>query len=312
MIQLFNIPTYNIDTAQFSNLLHDKTVTQFEERFAEYVGAKYAVSFNSATSAIFLIFDSIVSKKFAIIPSLIPPVVANAIVTAGGQVSFCDNVNWVGDQYCIATFTSFSIIDSAQRVDRNQFANHAQPNDLMIFSFYPTKPIGSCDGGMVVSNDKDKIDRLREMSMNGMSPGVNNWERKINRIGYKMYMNSLQAYIANENLNRLEEKKKRLAEIREQYNRAFGPKNTSHHLYRLYVDDNKTFIEKAKQQGIVCGIHYEALHLHPIYETFQRLDHSERHSRTRVSIPFHENLSSADIQKVIKFVYENTEIQRIQ
>lgn len=308
MIQLFNIPTYNIDTAQFSNLLHDKTVTQFEERFAEYVGAKYAVSFNSATSAIFLIFDSIVSKKFAIIPSLIPPVVANAIVTAGGQVSFCDNVNWVGDQYCIATFTSFSIIDSAQRVDKNQFANYAQPNDLMIFSFYPTKPIGSCDGGMVVSNDKDKIDRLREMSMNGMSSGVNNWERKINRIGYKMYMNSLQAYIADKNLDALDYKKQKLSEIRDQYNQAFNLKNTSNHLYRLRVNDNKTFIEKAKQQGIVCGIHYEALHRHPIYETFQRLDESDMHSQIMVSIPFHENLTSADIERVIKFVHENSEV----
>lgn len=308
MIRLFNIPTYAIHTAQFSNLLHDKIVTEFEQRFAEYVGAKYAVSFNSATSAIFLIFDSIVSKKFAIIPSLIPPVVANAIITAGGQVSFCDNVNWIGDQYCIATFTSFNIIDSAQRVDRNQFANYAQPNDLMIFSFYPTKPIGSCDGGMVVSNDKDKIDRLREMSMNGMSPGANNWERKINRIGYKMYMNSLQAYIANKNLDELENKQGHLSMVREKYNQAFGLKNKSNHLYRVPVRDNRSFINDAKFHGIMCGIHYEALHQHPVYETFQRLDHSERHSRTMVSIPFHENLVSDEIDKVIKFVHENSKV----
>jgi len=53
MIQLFNINNYQINTSDYSNFLHDKKVTEFEEKIADYVGAKYAVSFNSATSAIF-------------------------------------------------------------------------------------------------------------------------------------------------------------------------------------------------------------------------------------------------------------------
>ena len=55
MIQLFNINKHNIDTSEFSNLLHDKCVEEFEKKIAQYVGAKYACSVNSATSAIFLI-----------------------------------------------------------------------------------------------------------------------------------------------------------------------------------------------------------------------------------------------------------------
>ena len=31
----------------------------------------------------------------------------------------------------------------------------------MFFSFYPTKPVGSSDGGIIVSNDKAKIDYLK-------------------------------------------------------------------------------------------------------------------------------------------------------
>jgi len=52
MIQLFNINNYQINTSDYSNFLHDKKVTEFEEKIADYVGAKYAVSFNSATSAL--------------------------------------------------------------------------------------------------------------------------------------------------------------------------------------------------------------------------------------------------------------------
>ena len=34
--------------------------------------------------------------------------------------------------------------------------NLLKPVDIMIFSFYPTKPVGGMDGGMVVSNDKKR------------------------------------------------------------------------------------------------------------------------------------------------------------
>ena len=51
MIQLFNINTHIIDTSEFSNLLHDEVVIELENKFAQYVGAKYACSVNSATNA---------------------------------------------------------------------------------------------------------------------------------------------------------------------------------------------------------------------------------------------------------------------
>ena len=46
----------------------------------------------------------------------------------------------------------------------------------MIFSFYPTKPISSCDGGMVVSDDKDTIDYFKTMTMNGTNLDKNSWQ----------------------------------------------------------------------------------------------------------------------------------------
>ena len=65
----------------------------------------------------------------------------------------------------------------------------------MIFSFYPTKPVGGIDGGMIVSDDKDKIIYFKEAVFNGMSYETNNWERKIKFPGWKMYLNSFQAYV---------------------------------------------------------------------------------------------------------------------
>ena len=56
MIQLFNVNNHIIDTSEFSNMLHDKVVIEYEKKIANYVGAKYACAINSATNAIFLIF----------------------------------------------------------------------------------------------------------------------------------------------------------------------------------------------------------------------------------------------------------------
>ena len=43
-IKLFHIENYTVDTSKFNHVLHDSGVVEFEEEFAEYVGAKYACS----------------------------------------------------------------------------------------------------------------------------------------------------------------------------------------------------------------------------------------------------------------------------
>jgi dTDP-4-amino-4,6-dideoxygalactose transaminase len=301
MIQLFNIPQYKIDTSNFSNLLHDKVVVDFEKKFADYVGAKYSVGVNSATSGIFLMLLN-VSNKNVRVPSIIPPVVPNAVLHAGCNVEFYDDIDWVGNSYLLHETDKYKIIDSAQKVEQNQFKKEANPNDLMIFSFYPTKPIGSSDGGIIVSDDYDKIEYIRELTMNGMTYADNNWERVQKSIGYKMYLNSIQAYICNENFKKLEIKNKKIQEIRDLYNNSFNLKNTSNHLYRIRVEDNKRFISDAKENGIVCGIHYEAAHLNPVFNsTNLKLEKSEIEAKRTVSIPLHENLSKEDVDKIINY-----------
>ena len=119
MISLFHINTHVIDTSIYSNLLHDKIVEEFDNQIASYVGAKYAVSFNSATTAIFL---SLLGKNTTVTaPSMIPPVVLNAIITSGNSYKFSDNTEWVGNSYTLHEFSDYKIVDSAQKLEKNQF-----------------------------------------------------------------------------------------------------------------------------------------------------------------------------------------------
>jgi dTDP-4-amino-4,6-dideoxygalactose transaminase len=301
MINLFNINEYNINTSEYSNLLHDKKVIQFEEKIADYVGAKYAVTFNSATSAIFLL---LLNKNITVdIPSILPPVVINAIVTSNNKYNFYDDINWVGDSYVLHNFGDYKIVDSAQKLEKNQFKKECNPEDLMIFSFYPTKPIGSCDGGMIVSDDLNKILHLKEMALNGMSFSENNWDRKIKFPGYKMYMNSIQCDIALRNFENYKSKLERLSYIREYYNENLGLNNTSSHLYRINTNDRDTLINNLKKHNVQTGIHYKSLHTHEVYKiNDDLLPNSEIESLTTLSIPFHEKLTNNDIEKIIKII----------
>lgn len=304
MIQLFNINNYQVDTSEYNNLLHDKVVTEFEKEIAKFVGAKYSVSFNSATSAIFLLLSQYSNLKIKV-PSIIPPVVLNAIVTSGNDYEFYDNITWVGDSYILHDFGDYKVVDSAQKLEEGQFKKECNSEDLMVFSFYPTKPVGSCDGGMIVSDDLEKILKLKEMALNGMSFSENNWERKIKFPGYKMYMNSVQCDIALRNFKKYDDKLIKLNNIRQIYNKELNYNNTSNHLYRISVDCRDEFILYMKKNGVLCGIHYESLHNHPVYsKENSSCPLSELESLRTVSIPFHEELTNYNIEYIIKLIKE--------
>ena len=309
MIQLFNVNNHIIDTSEFSNMLHDDIVIQYEKEIANYVGAKYACAVNSATNAIFLtmVMEKYMNPRVIKIPSIIPPVVANAIITSGNKVEFTDNVEWVGDSYVLHKFRTYKVVDSAQKLEKNQFTKECNPNDLMMFSHYPTKPLGGADGGVIVTDDYKKYKWFKQAVLNGTTFADNNWERGISFPGYKFYMSSIQAKIIMNNFEHYDKKISVLSNLVDIYNRELGYKNTSKHLYRIEVSNNERFVRKMKRAGIICGIHYPALHLNPIYNEDKKLDcpKSEKLQKRTVSLPMNERLSFNELGYILDKVKEN-------
>tara|TARA_B100000131_G_C17871797_1_gene514524 strand:- start:19 stop:741 length:723 start_codon:yes stop_codon:yes gene_type:complete len=239
---------------------------------------------------------------------MIPPVVVNAIITSGNEVRFYDDVDWVGHSYVLHTFEDYKIVDSAQKLEPNQFMKECESNDLMIFSFYPTKPLGGSDGGMIVTDDYDKYKWFKSAVLNGMTYADNNWERGISFPGYKFYMSSIQAKIIMNNFKSFDKKMRSLSNLVDIYNKEFGYENTSKHLYRIEVLDNKKFIENMKRDGIICGVHYSALHQNSVYNEgreFLRLPKTEKSQRRTVSLPMNEKLSFNETEYIIDKVKEN-------
>lgn len=309
MIGLFHINSHKIDTSIFTNLLHDKIIQETENNIAKYAGAKYCVLVSTATNAIFLTLKSLKSPVEVTVPSLITTRFLNYISFSGCSYRFKDNASWVGGSYvlyenALLGANGVKIIDSAQKFDPNQFVNECNDDDILIFSNYPTKPMGSLAGSCIVSNDKERINWIRQAAYFGESFSVNSWDAKTSFKGWQMHSNSVNAWMINENLKRYDEKRAELNRVRKRYNDELSNIVTgnSNHLFRVRTKDNEQFVKDMYDEGVICGIHYKPAHLNKLYGNSESLPNSEKDGREVVSIPFHEKLTDKEIDKVIKFV----------
>ena len=71
--------------------------------------------------------------------------------------------------------------------------------------------------------------------------------------------------------------------------------------------NQEKFINNMKRAGIVCGIHYSALHLNSTYNEGKKFDlpKSEKVAKHTVSIPMNETLSFNDLEYLMEKIKEN-------
>lgn len=292
-------------------------VFQMEKQLAEYVGAKHVVALDSCTSALFL------SLKWEYqhhevdevsIPSMTVPLALNAALEAGMKVKLDDRTNWVGKYY---DMNGSCVIDSAHELRRNQYKKLSAENpdhDLKLcFSFYPTKTIGSADGGAIATDNEAFANWARSAATYGRnqkSKYQNSWEYDVDMVGYKRHYTNLQAAIVLEQLHRLDQTNFRRQAIVARYNEAFNRENDSDYLYRINMDNRDKFIQYMKDQGIECGVHFKPLHLMTPFKKLkvQNPDEIERMYKMTVSLPLYDTLTDKEVEYIIwhtnKFMFK--------
>ena len=107
-----------------------------------------------------------------------------------------------------------------------------QPAGLMgdagCFSFYPTKNIATCDGGMVITRDPELHERVKVLSLHGMTADA--WSRfvggpsgyEVVAAGFKYNMTDVAAALALPQLACVEEHWQRREQIWQAYNERLG------------------------------------------------------------------------------------------
>lgn len=284
-----------------------KVVTEFEEELAEYVGSKYVVATDSCTSAIFLSlkWEKLLNNKLntVSIPSMTVPLVPNAAIEAGLDISFNSQTDWVGSAYRIG---GTGVYDSAHQLQRFQYEKMDDPNIKLCFSFYPTKTIGSADGGAIATDDSDFYSWAKSVSTYGreMKQQGNSWDYDVVNFGYKRHYTNLQAAICLEQLRRLDETNAKRQSIVKRYNEAFGYNNVSDYLYRINVKNRDLFIERALKHGIECGVHFKPVHMMTPFKIFEveNKEKIEEDYRKTVSLPLYDLMTNEEVDEVITMV----------
>ena len=200
--------------------------------------------------------------------------------------------------------------------------------DITCFSFYATKTLSTGEGGMATTDCTDyaknmKINRLHGISKDAWDryTAKGSWYYEIVDNGNKYNTTDINAAIGLVQLEKQELLRKKRANIADKYSNAFKDSKsivlpyikedrvTSWHLYVIKVPDRDEVIEKLKERGIGCSVHFIPIHKHPYYKNkygYKNDDYPVANSvfERSLSLPIYPDMSNEEVEYVIQNVLE--------
>lgn len=303
---------------------------EFEKEFAEYVGAKYAISVNSATAALFLSLKAlgIKNEDEVIVPSFTFASTVNVVIHCGATPVFVDinesdytmsqksmdeaitrktkaviPVHYAANRANIKTKLPV-IEDSAHLIEKNGNNNKTFSS---CYSFYATKNMTTGEGGMITVSDSKVADWLRMARLHGLSRDAwkryemkSKWVYTIEFPGWKFNTTDINSALGRVQLKRLDSFQKRRRKVVNLYNKLLGLNNKGTHLYPVLVRDRESFFEEMKKNRIGCSFHFTPLHLQPAYKDYRKR-----------KLPVTESIGSRVVTLPLDAVITNDEVIRV-
>ena len=358
-----------VETLHSGWLTTGPKVKTFEDDFARYVGAKHAVAVNSGTAALHLALDAVDIKQGdeVIVPTMTFAATAEVVLYFKAKPVLVDcqpdtfNLDPTKLEAAITSKTKAIIpvhiagqacdMDGVLSIARKhnlrviEDAAHALPanyhgraigtiGDITCFSFYATKTITTGEGGMATTDNPEWAERMRTMSLHGISHDAwkrytkeGSWYYEVISAGFKYNLTDIAAAIGIEQLKKCKEFWEARQRIAMMYQKAFSDLDTVRvptcakdvqHAWHLFIIQlnlermrmgRNEFIEGLREREVGTSVHFIPLHLHPYYRdafgyrpadfpiasaVFERI----------VSLPIYPKMTEADVEKVIGAVRE--------
>lgn len=342
---------------------------KFEDDFSRYMGANHSIAVNSCTGALHLALEAIGIKSGdeVIVPTITFASTANVVHHLNATPVLVDcspdtlTINPNDVEKAITEKTKAIVpvhmaghpceMDAILGIAKKsglriiEDAAHALPTrykgklvgkigDITCFSFYATKTITTGEGGMITTQDSDLADRMRVMSLHGISRDAwarytekGSWYYEILSSGYKYNMTDLAAAIGIHQLKKVDsfaEARKKYAQIYEEGFRDIPEiqtpaelPNCEHawHLYIIQLDTDKLrttrdkIIENLKQKNIGTSVHFIPLHMHPYFKERygfapEEFPVASAAYKKIISLPIYPKMQEEDVHYVIETLRE--------
>lgn len=294
-------------------------VKEFEESWAKYTGAKYAVATNSCTAALDLavrvapLGDTITVSPFTFVSS------ALCILNCGKKVKFVD----IDKNSLCTKKADIQVMYGGNQFGQGIIYDMAHSGGvkhkglISCWSFHAVKNLPCGDGGMLTTNDPEVYRRAKALSWCGIDKSTferdtktYSWDYNIQEVGLKANMNDITASIGISQLSRLDirnEYRKKIASWYDKYlpkNIKRPYKSSTWHLYTIRVKNRNNLIDLLKKNGIDSGLHYKPLYY---YKIFPEADCpvAERVYHEIISLPMHLDLVEDDIKFICDIIKQH-------
>ena len=239
------------------NKKYNGFITDLENKFAKYIGVKYALATSSCTGALHIALTALgISKNDeVIVPDVSWIATARAVTYTNAKPVFADieydtwNINISSLLKCINKKTKaiipvhmygqpanileikkiakkynlYVIEDAAPAIgSKINNINCGSVGDFSAFSFQGAKLLVAGEGGMLCTNNKKLFDKAKKISEQGRNPNYTFW---IDGPGLKYKMSNIQAAIALAQLERVDELIYKKRRIFKWYKEYLLPKN---------------------------------------------------------------------------------------
>ena len=338
-------------------LIQGRRVALFEERFAAMVGAEHAVAVNSGSSALLVAMaalgvgpgDEVVSPDVTFVST------ASSALFLGARPVFADiemeyygldpahlervltdrskvivPVHYAGHSaemdaiLDIARERGIAVLEDAAESHLARYQGErftGTLGDIGIFSFTPSKPMTTGEGGMIVTDRSDLAEHCRRFRNFG-DHGKFEW----GELGFNFRLPEVMGAIGLGQLDRLEEAVALRRRIGRRYNEAFSvrsdlalpsertPEDANYQLYTIRVLESARVARDELQvelgrRGIGSRLYYPVMHRQGVFAESGPFDDAEfpnamEFGRTALSLPIFPGLTDDEQDRVITQVLD--------
>lgn len=333
-------------------------VRSFEQAFAKRHGVEDAVAVDSCTAGLHLTLKAlgIGEGDEVLAPSLTFVATVNAILYAGAEpvlveIEALDQpLMSIADAEAKVTSRTRAVIlmhYAGHMTDAEPWRQFAARHDLLLiedaahavgvpgvgsygdgaaFSFYGNKNMTTAEGGMVLMQNPERLERARQMRGHGMTRNV--LQRLVARtphydvdmLGYNYRMDEIRAAIGLVQLSRLDEMNNRRAALVGMYDDQLTPLEqrlegfvvprpksglSAHHIMPIVLParaGRDRIAAEMHAAGVQTTIHYPPVHTLSYYRKRApdiHLPLSEEFHRRELTLPLHPKMEEADVGLVV-------------